>query len=76
MDASGKYNGRLNKTNVFEVALSSYPIAWKYEEVNGRFILYPTTNNYNFIMLDQVNGKTYQVQWSQEPDKRIIVPIE
>lgn len=60
----------------FEVALSSYPIAWKYEEVNGRFILYPTTNNYNFIMLDQINGKTYQVQWSQEPDKRIVVPIE
>lgn len=60
----------------FETVLSSYPIAWKYEEVNGRFVLYPTTNNYNFIMLDQVNGKTYQVQWSQEPDKRMAVPIE
>lgn len=60
----------------FEVALSLYPIAWKNEEVNGRFILYPTTNNYNFIMLDQIKGKTYQVQWSQEPDKRIVVPID
>lgn len=60
----------------FETALSLYSIAWKDEEVNGRFILYPTTNNYNFIMLDQINGKTYQVQWSQEPDKRIVVPIE
>ena len=34
------------------------------------------SNNYNFIMLDQVNGKTYQVQWSQEAEKRIVVPIE
>lgn len=60
----------------FETALSLYSVVWKDEEVNGRFILYPTTNNYNFIMLDQINGKTYQVQWSQEPDKRIIVSIE
>lgn len=45
-------------------------------EVNGRFVLHPTTNNFNFIMLDRVKGDTYQVQWSQEPEKRIIVPIE
>lgn len=41
----------------FETALSLYSVVWKDEEVNGRFILYPTTNNYNFIMLDQINGK-------------------
>lgn len=60
----------------FETVLSSYSIAWEDEKVNGRFVLYPTTNNYNFVMLDQVNGNTYQVQWSQEPDKRMVVPIE
>jgi len=60
----------------FETALSLHSVVWKDEEVNGRFILYPTTNNYNFIMLDQINGKTYQVQWSQEPDNRIVMPIE
>ena len=60
----------------FETALSLYSVVWKDEEINGRFILYPTTNNYNFIMLDQINGKTYQVQWSQEPDERIVLPIE
>ncbi len=27
-------------------------------------------------MLDQVNGKTYQVQWSQNPDKRMVIPIK
>lgn len=66
----------LEEDNRFETVLSSSSLVWKDEEVNGRFILHPTTNNYNFIMLDQINGKTYQVQWSQEPDNRIIVPID
>lgn len=29
----------------------------------GRFTLYPTRNMYNFILLDQDTGKTWQVQW-------------
>ena len=33
---------------------------------NGRFQLYPTSNIFNFILLDHSNGKTYQVQWSQK----------
>jgi len=75
-------NGRIwqvqwsfEKDKRFETVLSLYSIVCKDEEINGRFILYPTTNNYNFIMLDQINGKTYQVQWSQDPYERIVVPI-
>ena len=34
------------------------------EVVNGRYTLYPTQNHYNFILLDQINGRTWQVQWS------------
>ncbi len=30
----------------------------------GRYSLYPTNNNYNFILLDTITGKAYQVQWS------------
>lgn len=29
----------------------------------GRFTLYPTGNLYNFILLDQDLGRTWQVQW-------------
>ena len=29
----------------------------------GRFTLYPTNNIYNFILLDQDFGRTWQVQW-------------
>lgn len=60
----------------FECVLSSTNLSHGENEVNGRFVLLPTTNNFNFIMIDQVKGNTYQVQWSQEPEKRIIVPIE
>lgn len=43
---------------------------------NGRFTLYPTKNMYNFILLDQVNGKMWQVQWSIDEENRIIIPID
>ncbi|MFR9592832.1 MAG: hypothetical protein SNG27_10655 [Rikenellaceae bacterium] len=42
---------------------------------NGRFTLYPTQNMYNFILLDQITGRTWQVQWNQDRDKRMVVPI-
>lgn len=42
---------------------------------NGRFELYSTNNIFNFILLDHFNGKTYQVQWSQKEELRMVVPI-
>jgi hypothetical protein len=42
---------------------------------NGRFKLYPTGNMYNFIMVDVINGKTYQVQWSTKKDSRLVFRI-
>ena len=35
----------------------------------GRFTLYPTRNMYNFILLDQDVGKTWQVQWSTDKEQ-------
>jgi hypothetical protein len=45
------------------------------EERNGRFFLYPTQNIYNFILLDQLDGRVWQVQWSPEAKERMVVPI-
>lgn len=42
---------------------------------NGRFKLYSTDNIYNFILLDVIDGYTYQVQWSFEENKRFVLPI-
>ncbi len=41
----------------------------------GRFTLYPTNNIYTFILLDQQDGRVWQVQWSWDHD-RFIAPIE
>lgn len=40
----------------------------------GRFTLYPTMNIYTFILLDQADGRTWQVQWGKEKD-RFMLPI-
>ena len=44
-------------------------------EEKGRFTLYKTNNMYNFILLDQINGKTYQVQWNSDKEKRFVSRI-
>jgi hypothetical protein len=59
----------------FETYLSLSSLVYEDEEVNGRFILYPTPNTYNFILLDQIDGRVWQVQWSQEAESRGIWPI-
>lgn len=58
----------------FETTLSDISRVNKEEEKNGRFFLYPTTNVYNFILLDQIGGRAWQVQWGKEAE-RTVVPI-
>ncbi len=59
----------------FETLLSDISRVNKEEEKNGRFFLYPTTNNYNFILLDQIDGRAWQVQWSIEEKDRMVLRI-
>ena len=42
---------------------------------NGRFKLYPTGNIYNFIMVDVIDGRTWQVQWNIDDNKRLVYRI-
>ena len=58
----------------FENKLSDISRVNKDEEKNGRFFLYPTTNTYNFILLDQIDGRAWQVQWGKE-EARMVIPI-
>ena len=62
--------------NRAEVFLNPYSLLG-YDETptNGRFALYPTQNMFNFILLDTKSGQTWQVQWSNDSDKRGIVKI-
>lgn len=61
--------------NTGELILNSLSLVDKEEEMNGRFILYPTENMYNFLLLDQISGIVVQVQWSLDAKKRGIVSI-
>ena len=56
----------------FETTLSDISQVNKDEEKNGRFFLYPTTNINNFILLDQIDGRVWQVQWSTEVNLRMV----
>lgn len=79
-----KLDTRNGKISIVQFSVEDNEKQFEYELSNkalcennapGRFMLQPTENIYNFIMLDQVSGKTYQVQWSFEEDKRFILPI-
>jgi hypothetical protein len=60
----------------FETFLNIIPLVSKEKEVNDRFTLCSTQNIYTFILLDQIEGKTWQVQWSKDQEKRAVIPIE
>ena len=62
--------------DTFQVPLSLTSIVSSEEEKKGRFFLYPTTNIYNFILLDQIDGRVWQVQWNTEAKNRLVVPIK
>lgn len=64
----------INKDEVrFECSLNSLPLVDASQAQNGRFKLYPTQNMYTFLLLDTINGRTWQVQWSFDEDRRGIV---
>ena len=57
-----------------EIPLSRIERADESEKKDGRFTLYATQNMYNFILLDQIDGRVWQVQWSTEGDN-LVIPI-
>lgn len=55
----------------FETALDISSRLSTYDKpICGRFVLYPTDNMYNFILLDQIDGRCWQVQWSTKSTER------
>ena len=58
-----------------EIPLSRIQRADEANKKNGRFTLYSTQNMYNFILLDQIDGKVWQVQWSTDGKNNRVIPI-
>lgn len=57
----------------YSVEKSSSAFTWTLDDTKieeplaeniGRFTLYPTSNRFNYILLDQFDGRTWQVQYS------------
>lgn len=61
--------------DMMQADLSDIELARGEEAKNGRFYLYPTDNFYTFLLLDQIDGRVWQVQWSTDPDNRGILRI-
>jgi hypothetical protein len=59
-----------------EIFLNPVSLVVKEKEINGRFNLYATENIYNFLLLDQIDGEVFQVQWSMDAKNRGVIPIK
>ena len=58
------------------LTLNSLPLIEEQKEVDNRFTLYSTQNSWNFLLLDKINGKIWQVRWSMKSEKGEIIPIQ
>ena len=58
-----------------EIPLSRIERAEESEKKDGRFTLYSTQNMYNFILLDQIDGRLWQLQWSTDRENNLVIPI-
>ena len=63
-----------NVKNSKEVPMLNNQIEANEEAIPGRFNLVATDNIWTFILIDQLNGRTWQFQWSSN-GKSKIVPI-
>ena len=45
------------------------------DNICGRFVLQETKNIYNFLLLDQLDGRCWQVQWSFDKEERFVLRI-
>lgn len=69
---AGAVQWSLNDDKEFEYSLNDNrltPSAYDYG--CGAFELYPTTNHYQFILLNKANGKQWHVQWGFEKKGKI-----
>ncbi len=64
-----------NTSDMVQADLSNVELATGAEAKKGRFYLYPTDNFYTFLLLDQIDGRVWQVQWSTDPENRGILRI-
>lgn len=58
-------------SNAFQYELDTSDRVYDENYICGRFTLYPTNNRWTFILLDRIDGRCWQVQWSQDENKGV-----
>ena len=64
-----------NITKQLETPLNSLALVKEHKEIDNRFTLYPTQNMWTFLLLDQLDGKIWQLNWDTKPKKSEIVSL-
>ena len=59
----------------FKSIISMENLATGEDAVPGRFTIYPTNNFYNFILLDQIDGRCWQLQYSDKKENNGLIKI-
>lgn len=62
----------LESDNEGSIAINSDDLSFGYGYGSGSFELYPTSNMYQFILLDKTDGRKWHVQWGIGESKRWI----
>lgn len=53
--------------DMMQVNLNDIELATGADATSGRFYLYPTENIHTFLLIDQIDGRVWQTQWSTDP---------
>ena len=53
-----------------QIELNPISLVLEKDEYNGRFTLNKTENTYNLLLLDQFDGRVWQVQWNSKVELR------
>jgi hypothetical protein len=61
--------------NAVTLPVNSVELVKREQAKAGRFTLCPTRNLFNFILLDQEDGRMWDVQWNQKDDARFMTPL-
>lgn len=66
----------VNGSNRGHTILNPDNLVWlEKDEICGRFKLQATQNMWNFLLLDQIEGRVWQVQWGLERKDNMIIRI-
>jgi hypothetical protein len=67
-DDNNRFTAPINTAVLVPVGTTEHPIVVK----PGRFTLTPTENIYTFVLLDQEDGRTWQIQWGDAAHRQIV----